>query len=146
MQIRIDKSGPVPIHDQIKDQIIGLIHAGKLQAGDQLPTMRALSIHLRVNLNTVAHAYRELDAEGIIRTRRGEGTFVLGAAGGDDPQRRRQMKLHTLVKALFDEADRLGYTLDEVAQVVGTERAARAHRPHALGTAEENEPAYHQES
>ncbi len=137
MQIRIDKSGPVPIHDQIKDQIIGLIHAGKLRPGDQLPTMRALSIHLRVNLNTVAHAYRELDAEGIISTRRGEGTFVASAAGGDDPQRRRQAKLNALVKALFDEADRLGYSLDEVAQVVGAERAERAHRPQPAETAEE---------
>lgn len=138
MQIRVDKSGRVPIHDQIKDQIIGLIHAGKLKPGDQLPTMRALSIHLGVNLNTVAHAYRELDTEGIISTRRGEGTFVASAAVGDDPQRRRQTKLHALVKALFDEADRLGYTLDEVAQVASAERAERARRPQSVEIAEEN--------
>ena len=118
MQIQIDKSAPVPLHDQIKEQIVGLIHAGRLKAGDQLPTMRALSIDLAVNFNTVALAYRELDSQGVIATRRGEGTFVTRTPAEPERQQIRQSKLQSLVKALFTEAQRLGYSVDEVRQAV----------------------------
>ena len=113
MKIQIDRDSRVPIHDQIKEQIKGLIHAGQLRAGDQLPTMRALSIELAVNFNTVAHAYRELDGESVITTRRGEGTFVASTPGAAEMRRIRQKKLRELVRALFDEVDRLGDAEEE---------------------------------
>ncbi len=118
MKIQIDRDSRVPIHDQIKEQIKGLIHAGQLKAGDQLPTMRALSIELAVNFNTVAHAYRELDGESVITTRRGEGTFVASTPGAAEMRRIRQKKLRELVRALFDEVDRLGYAKEEVQAVL----------------------------
>jgi len=118
MRILIDKSSRVPFHDQIKEQVRGLIHAGQLKAGDQLPTMRELSIELAVNFNTVAHAYRELDSEGVITTRRGEGTFVASTPGAAEMRRIRQKKLRELVNALFNEVNRLGYTVEEVKQAI----------------------------
>jgi len=118
IRISLDKTSRVPIHDQIKEQIKGLIHAGQLKTGDQVPTMRALSLELGVNFNTVAHAYRELDAEGVIATRRGEGTFVTGTPSAAEMRRLRQKKLHDLVKALLEEADRLGYATEEVQQTL----------------------------
>jgi len=118
MQIRIDKNARIPIHDQIKEQIVGLIHAGRLKAGDQLPTMRELSIALAVNFNTVAHAYRALDAQGVIQTRRGEGTFVTNTPGEAEMRDLRRQKLESLVEVLFTEANRLGYTPAEVAKAV----------------------------
>ncbi len=118
MPIQIDKTSRVPLHDQIKEQIKGLIHAGQLKTGDQLPTMRELSIELAVNFNTVAHAYRELDGEGVITTRRGEGTFVASTPGAAEMRRIRQKKLRELINALFNETDRLGYTVEEVKQAI----------------------------
>jgi GntR family transcriptional regulator len=118
MYIQIDKTSRVPLHDQIKEQIKGLIHAGQLKTGDQLPTMRELSIELAVNFNTVAHAYRELDGEGVITTRRGEGTFVASTPGAAEMRRIRQKKLRELINALFNETDRLGYTVEEVKQAL----------------------------
>lgn len=124
MNVRIDKTSNVPLHDQIKEQIKGSIHAGQLKAGDQLPTMRALSIELAINFNTVAHAYRELDGEGVITTKRGEGTFVASTPGAAEMRRIRQKKLRELVNALFEETSRLGYALEEVKQAI-EERTAK---------------------
>jgi GntR family transcriptional regulator len=127
MDIRIDKDTHVPIHYQIRDQIMALIQAGQLKPGDQLPTMRALSIALAVNFNTVAHAYRELDAMGVIMTRRGEGTFVAPPSISEaERAAMRKQVLERLVRGLLDEAARLGYSTDEVQRVLAQQFAARA--------------------
>ena len=123
MQIQVDKSSGVPIHDQIKEQITGLIHAGQLKAGAQLPTIRALAIDLAVNVNTVALAYRELDSEGVIATRRGEGTFVIQAPGAAELKRLRQKKLRDVVQSMIEETRRLGYSPDEVQQAIAEQIA-----------------------
>lgn len=118
MQIQVDKTSGVPIHNQIREQITGLIHAGQLKAGDQLPTIRALAIDLAVNVNTVALAYRELDAEGVIATRRGEGTFVANTPSAAEMKRLRQKKLRDVVQSMLTETQRLGYSRDEVRQAI----------------------------
>src|SRR5512136_995689 len=110
MNIRIDKTSRVPIYDQIKEQIKGLIHAGQIRTGDQLPTIRELSVELAVNFNTVALAYRDLVNEGVIITERGKGTFVANTPGEEEMQVIRQEKLSNLLMALFRETERLGYT------------------------------------
>jgi GntR family transcriptional regulator len=129
MPFQLDRSTPVPLHEQIKEQIVGMIHAGQLKAGDQLPTMRALSIELKLNVNTVAHAYRELDAAGFVATRRGEGTFVANMAGEAEMALVRQHKLQSLVNRLFVEAQRLGYTAAELEQAIARHHAAAQKEP-----------------
>ncbi len=114
MDIQIDKNSRVPIYDQIKEQIKGLIHAGQTKTGDQLPTIRELSVELSVNFNTVALAYRDLVNEGVIITERGKGTFVAGTPGEEEMKAIRQDTLTTLVASLLRETDRLGYDHAEV--------------------------------
>ncbi|MGE5123075.1 MAG: GntR family transcriptional regulator [Acidobacteriaceae bacterium] len=116
MDIQIDKISHVPIYDQIKEQIKGLIHAGQVKTGDQLPTIRELSVDLSVNFNTVALAYRDLVNEGVIITERGKGTFVASTPGVEAMQTIRHEKLKNLVENLFKETDRLGYSHEEVHQ------------------------------
>lgn len=118
MEIRIDKSSRVPIYDQIEEQIKGLIHAGQVKTGDQLPTIRELSVELSVNFNTVALAYRDLANEGVIITERGKGTFVANTPGAQEMQVIRSTKLVTLIETLLRETDRLGYRRDEVQKIL----------------------------
>jgi len=117
MVIQIDKNSRVPIYDQIKEQIKGLIHAGMIKTGDQLPTIRELSVELSVNFNTVALAYRDLVNEGVIITERGKGTFVASTPGEDEMQTIRHNKLYNLIEALVRETDRLGYKREDVSQM-----------------------------
>jgi len=117
MDIRVDKNSRVPIYDQIKEQIKGLIHAGQIKTGDQLPTIRELSVELSVNFNTVALSYRDLVNEGVIITERGKGTFVASTPGAEEMQIIRTEKLHTLIETLIKETDRLGYRREDVESV-----------------------------
>ena len=129
MNIRIDKTSRVPIYDQIKEQIKGLIHARQLRAGDQLPTIRELSVQLAVNFNTVALSYRDLANEGIIVTERGRGTFVASTPGEEEMSRIRQVKLHAMVVTLLQEAERLGYSQEEVGRAFVDQIRARTPKP-----------------
>lgn len=76
MLIIIDTTSGVPIYLQIVNQIKYSIAVEAVKPGDKLPSVRELATQLRVNPNTVAKAYAELENEGIVFTKRGEGTFV----------------------------------------------------------------------
>ena len=80
MLISLQSSGDDrPIYVQIMDEVRRGIVLGTLTTGDPLPSVRQLALDLRVNPNTVSQAYRELEREGIVETRRGQGTFVANA-------------------------------------------------------------------
>jgi GntR family transcriptional regulator len=72
----LDPSGGTPFYRQIIDQIKFGIACGKLKTGEQLPTVRALAVILKVNLNTIAKAYKELEILRILDTQQGSGTFI----------------------------------------------------------------------
>jgi GntR family transcriptional regulator len=73
--LRLESSG-VPIYVQLREQILRQLGAGVLAAGDQMPTMREVAVAVKVDLNTVRHAYDELERVGAITLVRGRGSFV----------------------------------------------------------------------
>jgi GntR family transcriptional regulator len=75
LDFHIESSG-VPIYVQIRDQLQRAIGRGSLRPGEQLPTMRQLAVDLKVDLNTVRHAYDELERSGVIVILRARGTYV----------------------------------------------------------------------
>jgi GntR family transcriptional regulator len=84
--VRLEASG-IPIYVQIRDQLLQAIGARQLKPGEQLPTMRQVAVTLKVDLNTVRHAYEELEASGAIVIVRARGTFVAEQPPPLDPQR-----------------------------------------------------------
>jgi GntR family transcriptional regulator len=115
MKLHIESESKVPIYAQIEEQVRAMIAAGQLRPGDQLPTIRQLAADLRVNYNTVAHAYVELDRAGVITTQRGIGTFVAGVPDDEELARLRESQLRSILHSSLEEAHRLGYSPDEVA-------------------------------
>jgi GntR family transcriptional regulator len=85
--LQLGESG-VPIYVQLREQFLRAIGGGVLAAGDQMPTMRQVAVALRVDLNTVRHAYDELERAGAIRLERGRGSFVADAPPLIDPPAR----------------------------------------------------------
>ena len=70
-----DDSG-IPIYVQLREQLLRAIGAGELRPGERMPTMREVAVALKVDLNTVRHAYEDLERAGAIVLERGRGSFV----------------------------------------------------------------------
>lgn len=79
MLFQINFKAAKPVYLQLVDQVKAATAAGLLRSGDALPSIRPLSEELRVNRNTVAKAYGQLEAEGVIETQPGRGCFVRAA-------------------------------------------------------------------
>jgi GntR family transcriptional regulator len=89
----------VPIYVQIRDQILRAIGSGALRPGTQLPTMRQLAVDLKIDLNTVRHAYDDLEHTGAIVILRARGTYV-----AENPQRTDATRQLQRVQALAEQA------------------------------------------
>ncbi len=76
--LHIEPSG-VPIYIQVRDQVLRAIGAGVLKPGEKMPTMRQVAVALRIDLNTVRHAYDALARTGAITIQPARGTFVATA-------------------------------------------------------------------
>lgn len=118
MQIVVDLTSKIPIYVQIIDQVKHMIATGELGPEDQLPTVRQLATDLRVNFNTIARAYRILDDEGLISTQHGRGTYILPLASEKNGELLRRQDIEWLTRHYLNEAASLGYTADEVDQIL----------------------------
>src|SRR3712207_919698 len=77
MDLRINLKSRVPVHLQLEQQIKHLIMTGGFEVGDRLPSIRAMAGFLRINRNTVARVFSDLEREGFVESRRGSGMYVL---------------------------------------------------------------------
>src|ERR1700739_2396332 len=82
--LSVERNG-VPIYVQLREQFLRLIGAGALAPGERMPTMREVAVALRVDLNTVRHAYEDLERAGALVLRRGHGSFVAEQAAAAAP-------------------------------------------------------------
>jgi len=106
------KSG-IPFYRQIVDQIRFGIASGNLSIGEQLPTVRALAVELKVNLNTVAKAYKELEIQSVLETQQGTGTFIGGIESKLFDSERKQ-KLQSIIREFTTITYSYGFTIDEI--------------------------------
>ena len=122
MHLAINTADPRPIYVQIMDEIRRAVVLGLLGAESALPSVRQLAVELRVNPNTVAQAYRELERQGVVYVRRGQGTFVSPQVQ-DDAERRALVRA-VAERALLD-AHRSGIGAEELVQAINDAAEAR---------------------
>jgi len=115
--LEINHSSTVPVYQQLKDQIKRSISSGLLPAESKVPSVRDVALHLRINPNTVAKAYRELELEGVLFTRKGQGTFVSRIQPTVSHQERVH-KVVLMIDALLLSALQLGLAREEIASLV----------------------------
>lgn len=118
----LNSSHPMPLYAQLTRAIRFAIATGRLRMGEQLPTVRQLAVDLRVNANTVAKVYAELEKSGILQTRRGVGTFVsarhLDARHRDEHEKH----LNELVDRFVEEAEAMGFSRDDLLDQLQSRR------------------------
>jgi GntR family transcriptional regulator len=129
IEFHLDLRSGVPTYLQLVQQVRRAVQLGVLHPGDQLPTVKEVVGRLAINPNTVLKAYRELDREGLVEGRRGQGTFVLSAAPpppANELRRLREALRRWLVQAraagLDDES--IAALIAETARTEGSTRAA----------------------
>ena len=123
MRFRLLPDSPVPIYEQIANQVVFAVASGDLAPGDRVPSVRDLAQQLIVNANTVARAYQELERSGVTESRRGFAMTVAPGAAAVCRARRKE-----LVRGRVEEAVRVaraaGLTADELHDLIGAEWAA----------------------
>ncbi len=113
----LDYSSGVPIYRQIIDQIRYGIASGQLRLGEQLPTVRALAVELKVNLNTVSKAYKELEIKEILSTQQGSGTYI-NKSEVMLSEKERTDRLREICTQFTSKAFSYGFTLEEIIQAL----------------------------
>ena len=125
--LRLEDTG-VPIYVQIREQLLRALGAGTLQPGEQMPTMRQAAVALKIDLNTVRHAYDELERIGAITLVRGRGSFVAQPPPSPDPA------------AAAMHADNLARQALAMAAAVGVDPLVLADRIVTLASREDLKP------
>jgi GntR family transcriptional regulator len=114
--VSIDQRDSTPIYAQIERGLRAAIATGRLRVGDQLPTVRQMAVDLRVNANTVARVYADLEREGVLETRRGVGSFVSATPAHARPPAEHQRRLRAFVTRTLADASAAGFSAQELVR------------------------------
>ena len=117
MNLHLSQSSGVPPYLQIVSQVKQLIASGRLSVDQELPPIRGLAEKLLINPNTVARAYRELEAAGWLYTKRGAGTFVAAGMSSYSADACRK-QIRDRVQALLAEADHMNISTRELIKLI----------------------------
>ncbi len=117
MEIRLSSTDGVPVYRQIVNQVKYMVASGRLQAGQELPAIRALAERLVTNPNTVVRAYSELQREGVVESRHGSGTFITERAGPSSASEAARA-LEPKIDSLLADAAHLSLTFDEIMKLL----------------------------
>jgi len=120
MYITINHNSGVPISEQIADQIKYLAVSGALAGNEKIPSVRGLASQLKLNPTTVARVYQQLEAEEIIFTQRGKGTFIAPRRSGLTDEEK-QRRIEGDIRKLVVEAGRLDLDFDDLLSLIGQE-------------------------
>jgi GntR family transcriptional regulator len=112
----IDFRSGIPAYIQIVEQVQHKLAQGLLKPGEQLPTVRQMAAHLRVNFNTIARAYRVLDNAGLISTQQGRGTYILEQLEENRHQQLKRDALLAQARRFFESLAQQGYQPQEVEE------------------------------
>jgi GntR family transcriptional regulator len=115
--ISIDAADARPIYVQIMDEVRRAVVLGTVKPDDPLPSVRQMAADLRVNPNTVQQAYRELERDGLVYVRRGQGTFVSEEGAVQTDRERRELATMVAERALR-EAYRNGLTAADLLEAI----------------------------
>ena len=107
----------VPVYVQIREQMLQAIGAGVLRPGEQMPTMRQVAVTLKVDLNTVRHAYADLEQTGAVVILRARGTYVAERPPPIDPSRHAK-QVESLAQQTIATAHAAGIAPIDVAEAV----------------------------
>ena len=113
IEFKLDLESGIPFHRQVVNQIKYGIASGRLLPGEQLPTVRELSVELQVNPNTIGKAYSELDLLKILDTQQGTGTFVSDKKINIEPEEKERM-LHQLCDEFIARGQQYNLTVNEI--------------------------------
>jgi len=121
MHIHLSLRDGVPIYRQIVNQVKYLIASGQMAPGEELPPIRTLAQQLLVTPNTVVKAYGDLEAEGVVRKRRGAGTYVADA-GSPLARIEQERILGQRADDLLMEAHHMNFSFKDVLRVLSERR------------------------
>jgi GntR family transcriptional regulator len=119
--VTLDTRDATPIWAQLERGLRAAIASGRLRPGDQLPTVRQLAVDLRVNANTVARVYSDLERSGVLETRRGVGSFIRATAEEARSKKEHERRLRALATRIVADAAAAGFTPEEIVAAIRKE-------------------------